>query len=66
MDPDPTRQVVDVLLAAGVFTQDSRPDACTVNAYEQGQWIPPHIDNTQFDRPFCTVGGPGFSKLLHH
>lgn len=32
-----------------------RPDACTINIYESGQWIPPHVDSFKFARPFCTV-----------
>ena len=28
---------------------------CTVNNYETGQWIPPHVDNHKFARPFATL-----------
>ncbi|XVE87420.1 hypothetical protein DITRI_Ditri18aG0116000 [Diplodiscus trichospermus] len=31
------------------------PDSCIVNIYEEGDCIPPHIDNHDFVRPFCTV-----------
>ncbi|XP_022751455.1 uncharacterized protein LOC111300097 isoform X2 [Durio zibethinus] len=31
------------------------PDSCIVNIYEDGDCIPPHIDNHDFVRPFCTV-----------
>ncbi|KAF5745507.1 2-oxoglutarate and Fe(II)-dependent oxygenase superfamily protein isoform 1 [Tripterygium wilfordii] len=31
------------------------PDSCIVNIYEEGDCIPPHIDNQDFVRPFCTV-----------
>ncbi|KAG6397583.1 hypothetical protein SASPL_143752 [Salvia splendens] len=31
------------------------PDSCIVNIYEEGDCIPPHIDNHEFVRPFCTV-----------
>ena len=31
------------------------PDSCTVNVYRKGQWLPPHVDNPNFKRPFCTV-----------
>ncbi|KAK9991124.1 hypothetical protein SO802_026109 [Lithocarpus litseifolius] len=31
------------------------PDSCIVNIYEEGDCIPPHIDNHDFMRPFCTV-----------
>ncbi|XP_030513590.1 RNA demethylase ALKBH9B isoform X2 [Rhodamnia argentea] len=31
------------------------PDSCIVNIYQEGDCIPPHIDNHDFIRPFCTV-----------
>ncbi|KAL2241178.1 UNVERIFIED_CONTAM: RNA demethylase ALKBH9B, partial [Sesamum indicum] len=31
------------------------PDSCIVNIYEEGDCIPPHIDNHDFVRPFSTV-----------
>lgn len=31
------------------------PDTCIVNIYDEGDCIPPHIDNHDFLRPFCTV-----------
>ncbi|XP_010548289.1 PREDICTED: uncharacterized protein LOC104819751 [Tarenaya hassleriana] len=31
------------------------PDSCIVNIYEESDCIPPHIDNHDFVRPFCTV-----------
>ncbi|KAM1529116.1 RNA demethylase ALKBH9B-like isoform X1 [Malus sylvestris] len=31
------------------------PDSCIVNVYDEGDCIPPHIDNHDFVRPFCTV-----------
>ncbi|KAI3989482.1 hypothetical protein MKX01_022757 [Papaver californicum] len=31
------------------------PDSCIVNIYDEGDCIPPHIDNLDFVRPFCTV-----------
>ena len=47
--------VVDALIARGALTELQRPDSCTINLYGPGQWIPPHIDNPAFDRPFVTV-----------
>ena len=47
--------VVDALIARGVITEDERMDSCTINVYERGMWIPPHIDNPSFARPFVTV-----------
>ncbi|KAL1191925.1 RNA demethylase ALKBH9B [Cardamine amara subsp. amara] len=31
------------------------PDSCIVNIYDEGDCIPPHIDNHDFLRPFCTI-----------
>ena len=47
--------VVDRLVERGAITEQQRFDSCTINHYNTGQWIPPHIDNPHFQRPFCTV-----------
>lgn len=31
------------------------PDCCVVNIYDEGDCIPPHVDNRDFLRPFCTI-----------
>ena len=43
------------LTSAGIFTEATQPTTCTVNVYKVGQWLPPHVDNRNFARPFCTV-----------
>ena len=63
-------EVVESLRKHGVYAKDEDdssitqplasstkhlPDSCTVNLYNPGQWIPPHIDNPQFERPIVTV-----------
>ena len=53
--PPPLEAVCDALVALGVFREGERPDSCTVNAYREGEWLPPHIDSPAFSRPFCTV-----------
>lgn len=64
--PDILNVLVDELVRFGVFACDEcdrdekkknsfRPESCTVNIYEKGQWLPPHVDNPNFSRPFCTV-----------
>ncbi|CAM8876982.1 unnamed protein product [Rhodiola kirilowii] len=40
------------------------PDSCIVNIYEEGDCIPPHIDNHDFVRPFCTVSFLSECKIL--
>ena len=47
--------VIDALIACGVIEERERFDSCTINVYGKGQWIPPHIDNPAFARPFVTV-----------
>jgi rhodanese-related sulfurtransferase/alkylated DNA repair dioxygenase AlkB len=53
--PPPLVLVVDKLMMAGVFRPNERPDCCTVNFYEPGNWLPPHIDSGKFARPFASV-----------
>jgi alkylated DNA repair protein alkB family protein 8 len=68
--PEALSAVVECLRTAGVYGKQTvddgvsydetcethaLPTSCTVNFYEKGQWIPPHIDNPAFDRPVVTV-----------
>ena len=57
--PPELETVVTCLRRAGVYDDEEHenalPTSCTVNFYEKGQWIPPHIDNPAFDRPVVTV-----------
>ena len=57
--PPELKTVVACLQRAGVYdsteNENALPTSCTVNFYEKGQWIPPHIDNPAFDRPIVTV-----------
>jgi alkylated DNA repair protein alkB family protein 8 len=57
--PPELQTVVACLQRAGVYdsteNENALPTSCTVNFYEKGQWIPPHIDNPAFDRPVVTV-----------
>ena len=57
LEGTPLERVVDALVLAGCFEGAAfeRPNACTVNIYRPGQWIPPHVDNPAFERPFVTV-----------
>ena len=47
--------MVELLVEKGVFKMSEVPDSCTINVYDVGNWLPPHIDNIHFDRPFVTV-----------
>jgi alkylated DNA repair dioxygenase AlkB len=48
-------ELLDHMVAHGVFAPGERPDSCVVNAYEAGMWLPPHVDSTSFARPFATM-----------
>jgi tRNA 2-selenouridine synthase len=48
-------ELLDRMVAQGVFAPSERPDSCVVNAYEKGMWLPPHVDSASFARPFATV-----------
>ena len=49
-------EIVDRLGECGVWVgTGQRPDACTINVYEEGMWLPPHVDSDKFMRPFFTL-----------
>ncbi|GMH32701.1 hypothetical protein BSKO_00535 [Bryopsis sp. KO-2023] len=43
------------LVRWGILPSSKKPDSGIVNVYEEGDCIPPHIDNHDFDRPFVTI-----------
>jgi hypothetical protein len=47
--------LIDVLLAAGALPLSVRPDTAIINIYRVGDNIPPHIDHTDYPRPFSTL-----------
>ncbi|EOD26296.1 hypothetical protein EMIHUDRAFT_115083 [Emiliania huxleyi CCMP1516] len=53
--PPILEDLFSALEAAGVFGAAQRPDSVCVNVYEEGAWLPPHVDSDAFARPFCTV-----------
>ncbi|GAB2226273.1 hypothetical protein Drorol1_Dr00022074 [Drosera rotundifolia] len=57
VDPLPPlfKVIIKRLIRWHVLPPSSVPDSCIVNIYEEGDCIPPHIDNHDFVRPFCTV-----------
>ncbi|RRT74651.1 hypothetical protein B296_00016729 [Ensete ventricosum] len=56
-DPVPHlfKVIIRRLVRWHVIPRTCIPDSCIVNIYELGDSIPPHIDNHDFVRPFCTV-----------
>ncbi|KAG6766703.1 hypothetical protein POTOM_027874 [Populus tomentosa] len=57
VDPIPVlfKVIIRRLVRWHVIPPNCVPDSCIVNIYEEGDCIPPHIDNHDFVRPFCTV-----------
>ncbi|KAJ9703697.1 hypothetical protein PVL29_005125 [Vitis rotundifolia] len=57
VDPIPPlfKVIIRRLVRWHVLPPSCVPDSCIVNIYEEGDCIPPHIDNHDFVRPFCTV-----------
>ncbi|XP_038707675.1 RNA demethylase ALKBH9B [Tripterygium wilfordii] len=57
VDPLPSlfKVIIRRLVRWHVLPPSCVPDSCIVNIYEEGDCIPPHIDNHDFVRPFCTV-----------
>ncbi|XP_051141180.1 RNA demethylase ALKBH9B isoform X1 [Andrographis paniculata] len=53
--PDLFKTMIKRLVRWRVLPPSCVPDSCIVNIYEEGDCIPPHIDNHDFVRPFCTV-----------
>ena len=41
--------------AAGALPASARPDTAIINIYRVGDSIPPHIDHTDYPRPFSTL-----------
>eukprot|EP00262_Sarcandra_glabra_P004858 TRINITY_DN16106_c0_g1_i1.p1 TRINITY_DN16106_c0_g1~~TRINITY_DN16106_c0_g1_i1.p1 ORF type:complete len:533 (-),score=74.82 TRINITY_DN16106_c0_g1_i1:379-1878(-) len=57
VDPIPHlfKIIIKRLVGWHVLPPSCIPDSCIVNVYDEGDCIPPHIDNHDFVRPFCTV-----------
>ncbi|KAK9713246.1 hypothetical protein RND81_06G014400 [Saponaria officinalis] len=57
VDPLPSmfKVIIKRLIRWGVLPPSCVPDSCIVNIYDEGDCIPPHIDNHDFVRPFCTI-----------
>ncbi|CAN4078757.1 unnamed protein product [Withania somnifera] len=53
--PDLLKVMIRRLVRWHVMPSTCVPDSCIINIYEEGNCIPPHIDNHDFVRPFCTV-----------
>jgi mRNA N6-methyladenine demethylase len=53
---EPIQALIDALYNRGVISDPNRrPNQCTINIYEEGNWLPAHIDNREFSRPIITT-----------
>ncbi|KAF5738126.1 hypothetical protein HS088_TW13G01021 [Tripterygium wilfordii] len=59
-----TKVIVRRLIMWHVLPPSCVPDSCIVNIYEEGNCIPPHVDNHDFVRPFCTVSFLGECNIV--
>ncbi|KAF3440288.1 hypothetical protein FNV43_RR18572 [Rhamnella rubrinervis] len=66
VDPLPAlfKVIIRRLIRWHVLPPTCVPDSCIVNIYDEGDCIPPHIDNHDFVRPFCTVSFLSECKML--
>ncbi|KAI3813604.1 hypothetical protein L1987_18332 [Smallanthus sonchifolius] len=66
VDPIPHlfKLIIKRLVKWHVLPPTCVPDSCIVNIYDEGDCIPPHIDNHDFLRPFCTVSFLSECKIL--
>ncbi|KAF7830393.1 RNA demethylase ALKBH9B-like [Senna tora] len=62
--PDLFKVMIRRLIKWHVLPPTCVPDSCIVNIYEEGECIPPHIDNHDFIRPFCTVSFLSECKMV--
>ena len=53
--PQLVEELQDVLVAGHIMTPEQRAETVCINVYEKGNWLPPHVDNSFFARPFVTV-----------
>jgi len=53
--PEEAEWLIEALISRGVLQHHQRPDSLIVNVYELGDCIKPHIDDPNYERPFCTV-----------
>lgn len=51
--PECVHKLVTLLQETNIV--DDEINQCTINVYEKGNWLPAHVDNVLFERPFYTV-----------
>ncbi|KAK7328276.1 hypothetical protein VNO77_22379 [Canavalia gladiata] len=66
VDPLPHvfKQMIKRMVRWNIISSTCIPDSCIVNIYDEGDYIPPHIDHHDFMRPFYTVSFLNECKIL--
>ncbi|CAM6127182.1 unnamed protein product [Calypogeia fissa] len=47
--------IIDRLVRWHVIPASKRPDCCSINIMEEGDYLPPHVDYSYLERPYCTL-----------
>ncbi|KAF4555160.1 Hypothetical protein D9617_3g022320 [Elsinoe fawcettii] len=58
--------LVNRMVDAGLYSQDSRPEYCIVNEYLPGQGISSHVENFRFAEPVCSLTLAGSDTMRFH
>ncbi|XP_020592998.1 RNA demethylase ALKBH5-like [Phalaenopsis equestris] len=58
------KRMVKRLIRWSILLPDRILNSCIVNIYDEGSYIPPHIDHHDFVRPFCIVFFLSKSNIL--
>ena len=61
---DTLNSLIDVLISSGALPASVRPNTAIINIYNVGDNIPPHIDHTDYPRPFSILSLQTSSPIL--
>ncbi|XP_020592067.1 uncharacterized protein LOC110032698 [Phalaenopsis equestris] len=62
--PPMVKWMIKQMVRWNILLFDCITDNCIINPYDEGDYIPPHIDHHDFVRPFCTVSFMSESNIL--
>lgn len=58
--------LINRMIAAGFYTEQSKPAFCIVNEYLPGHGISAHVENFRFGEPVCAVTLAGSDVMRFH
>ncbi|OAE32891.1 hypothetical protein AXG93_4754s1010 [Marchantia polymorpha subsp. ruderalis] len=47
--------IIERLVRWHIIPASKRPDSCSINIMEEGDYVPPSVDNSHLERPYCTL-----------